>query len=343
MERCIYYKNEKKLTYIEQEHVITAGIGGMQKLKKGYVSDKANKEFSVIEMEILRESHVHLIRLFSGIGKRGSRSENKATKSKVQVMEEVDGDYILGYMKGKKPTMIPQVRIISDKEFGFSFPPELGEIANQRTNFINSLARLTKENYSHIKLVEDETVKIIGVYKNRIYTTCTNNEVKNIIDKICEAKVLSESEVQKKEHSTKFKLPLYIDNVKYEKWIGKIAFNTFAYLYGHELALALRDEFDEFRNSIIEDGDSKYIVKCSSESEIHHNEILGVNKTCHNIFISKSGENIAVKVNLFGTLLPSYLVVLSERFSDTLHPNGFVCDWENRKEYTLSEVLKNLK
>lgn len=47
---CIYTKeNDTEAHFRNQEHIIPACIGGMQKLPKGYVSDEMNTLFSALD------------------------------------------------------------------------------------------------------------------------------------------------------------------------------------------------------------------------------------------------------------------------------------------------------
>jgi hypothetical protein len=73
MRCCIYLKGtEPVLSFNSQEHIFPAGIGGIQMLPKGYVSDQFNNSFSKIELDFMRNSLIALPRQFYGPGKRGS-------------------------------------------------------------------------------------------------------------------------------------------------------------------------------------------------------------------------------------------------------------------------------
>lgn len=57
MERCIYCTDyDKNLKYNSEEHVIPAGLGGISKLPRDYVSDAANNKFSKYELKAMRYS-----------------------------------------------------------------------------------------------------------------------------------------------------------------------------------------------------------------------------------------------------------------------------------------------
>ena len=70
MTQCIYYKkSEQHLRFDKEEHVIPAGLGGIQKLQRGTVSDEANEKFSKLETVVLRNSFIGLNRMNNGPGK----------------------------------------------------------------------------------------------------------------------------------------------------------------------------------------------------------------------------------------------------------------------------------
>lgn len=53
---CIYYKDRKNLHYAKQEHIVSAAIGGIKKLPKGYVSNEFNSGISKLEQDSLGEA-----------------------------------------------------------------------------------------------------------------------------------------------------------------------------------------------------------------------------------------------------------------------------------------------
>ncbi len=70
MYKCIYLEKED-LTFNSREHVIPAGLGCIDKLPIGVVSDEANNLFSKYEKIFLEESFVGFVRKLN-IGKRGN-------------------------------------------------------------------------------------------------------------------------------------------------------------------------------------------------------------------------------------------------------------------------------
>ena len=105
---CLYLDGSEELTYVDQEHVFPAGLGGKAMLNKGIVSDQANKLFSKMELKLMRESLLAMDRMLFGPGKRGSLTPTDASKSLVNVAVQDDGKPILAYTAAGKPYCIPQ-------------------------------------------------------------------------------------------------------------------------------------------------------------------------------------------------------------------------------------------
>lgn len=71
MENCIYIESNISLTYNKQEHVLPAGLGCVDKLEQGLVSDQANIIFSKYELDFLENTPLGFVRQ-RNIGKRGN-------------------------------------------------------------------------------------------------------------------------------------------------------------------------------------------------------------------------------------------------------------------------------
>ncbi|MDD4562431.1 MAG: hypothetical protein PHW39_05090 [Syntrophomonadaceae bacterium] len=82
---CIYLKQTKPdLKFTKREHVIPAGIGGIEKLPSGYVSDAANEFFSSIELIALRKTFLAVNRENVGPGKRGTLNVKKVKSPSIR-------------------------------------------------------------------------------------------------------------------------------------------------------------------------------------------------------------------------------------------------------------------
>ena len=192
---CIYLEDNGDLTYKKQEHVFPAGLGGIQMLDHGVVSDQANELFSPLELKLQRESLISIDRMFYGPGKRGSHKPEKASKSAVNVGLQDDGKPILCYTAAGKPYNIPQMYRI-DKEVIVSLPDKEHIIEEQMEQFLSDLKKFNgKYVFLKSEYVSSNSF-IIGCFEGKYYVatnserpddSCINAEIKCFI----ELKVLS--------------------------------------------------------------------------------------------------------------------------------------------------------
>ena len=154
MNKCIYLGDDANLTYRNKEHVISAALGGKNKLPHGYVSDKANMLFSKYELKCLRYSPLMNARVKYGPAKRGSLKLDSIDIPDVHTLEPYPRQteyYIcpLGFLFKEKAYILPQLILIPNKN-GKLMSATLNSTylsLNQRINFINWLICLIIQNY----------------------------------------------------------------------------------------------------------------------------------------------------------------------------------------------------
>ena len=135
---CIYYGVSPSLTYKNQEHVFPAGLGGNKKLPNDYVSDQANKQFSPMELKLMRSSLISFERMMFGPGDRGSLQPRKASKSFVNVGVQDDNEVVLSYTALGKPYNIPQIHLYMDNA-RLSIPSGRSETSQQISQIVDCL------------------------------------------------------------------------------------------------------------------------------------------------------------------------------------------------------------
>ncbi len=338
--KCIYYKDDLELTYKTKEHVISAGIGGSRTLPLGMVSDQANRIFSAMELEVLRNSPISLNRYFYGPGKRGSSSDKKRTKSPILIMESENELVNLGYLELGEPKLIPQIRLNEKNEISFHCNSDIGDTHEQQLIFFEQLKYFKMELLEEVK--EKKVSKknfVLGFLKDRWYMFSNISEInQNIEDYISKISLedIKESKTINTEKNVKAGGYLRIDE-RYLRFLGKTAFNTFAYLYGHEIALL--PEFDKLRNWIIKGGENQFVKHLYNESNIL--DYYKVPEDAHSILFHQKNEIVFAEVRIYGETLPLPCVVLTEKFSKKNSSNGFICDWKIKEEITLYELLRS--
>lgn len=194
MNKCIYLKeSDDTQTFNKAEHIFPAGIGGVRKLPKGYVSDNVNGIiFSKMELDFMRNSVISICREIEGPGKRGSLSLKKATKSKVGISKDEEGQVKLAYIKKAKPYSIDQIKISEFKVVGLT----IGKSENKSDyenlkEFVIKLERFVEgyKNY-HITYIKDISIDLetilIGEFDSHWYLASNKNEIDiyNVIEGI---------------------------------------------------------------------------------------------------------------------------------------------------------------
>lgn len=132
-------------------------------------------------------------------------------------------------------------------------------------------------------------------------------------------------------------LPEYLYNREIDsRTLGKIAFNSLAKIKGKDYVL--KPEFDEFRNWIIGGNNDWY--HCKMGKEIIASTQIMPNQSHYCVFVD-DGEYLIADVCLYNCWRKMFVICRS--FDDTfVIPKGYICDWKNKKEFTLMELMQEL-
>lgn len=339
---CIYLQNSSNLTYEKQEHIFPAGLGGTRKLPKGVVSDQANELFSPMEKLLMESSLISMMRMHYGPGKRGSFSKNRVSQSQVTITRGSNGLMELTYTALSKPYSISQ-------------------FTKDNTHYHISL-RMPKDNESMIMVFEDfcgllscfddkfvhlqskellDNQMIIGVHNRKLYcaTKKERPQVENIKKEI-EFFLSSVSKVNKNEQFDLLKEKVtqfhrFEESSVIARMYGKIAINVLAHLKGEEFVK--EKELDDFKRWILQgEGDLYYTTLPRG---ILNEKIVKVfPKRSHwCLFTQYEGFPFAI-VCFYGNWQRSFKLT-KEKKSWFPNPQGYICDWENKKEYKLNEYV----
>ncbi len=345
MKKCIYLKEtEPEVTFKSGEHIIPAGIGGIRKLDNGMVSDKFNTEiFSSIELDFMRNSIIAIPRQFVGPGKRGSLSEKKASKSKVHIVSE-NGDFSdasLGYIKLAKPHQIPQFKIIDETEVHIIFDQSDGDYNVQLLNFIEILKKFDgKYNtiaYNKIPLNQ----VLLGNFKGKWYLGVHDRDINPPLEEYIN-KLINQSSILNEQpnfgiaqvtcnQQTSFNVENYF------RVCAKIVFNFLAFSHGSDFVL--QEKFDPIRQWIVNGGENKFanlIDKTRQNKQMF--KYIPFPEQAHRIIIAKENNHLLGILSLYGEHFDT-IVMLCDDFKEEYVIDGYICDWVNKKEYTLLEYI----
>ena len=335
---CIYFGNRQDLTYTKQEHVFPAGLGGIKMLSKGVVSDQANELFSPLELKLMRTSLISTERMLSGPGKRGSLSPKDATKSNINVGLQDDGTPALCYIVAGKPYYIPQFHV-QKSQMPVAVPKEDGDEGELFNRFITSLSRF-KDKFVHLQsehIAPDEI--IVGFSDERYYVATSserpsNEKVKSLISFFVNHFEMRETKKGAHHIKQSFRIEESPDTARA---YAKTAMNALALLKGENYVC--NHNFDEIREWIVTGGPNSKFV---SLPYIQSKQPDGISKIVPEqahwcVFINIDGylEAIVCFYNHISRHFPIGKLP-DETIFDT---DGFICDWKNRQEYTLLQII----
>lgn len=339
---CIYYGDNSSLTYQKQEHIFPAGLGGVQMLPKGYVSDQANNLFSPLEGKLMHDSAISLMRAVYGPGKRGSLRPKKASKTKIVALQGKDGKVALGYLSGKHGYYINCAAISKSKEkFVFTIasnehtaPEQAWE--NFRTAFSKFEGRYVLVSTTYLE--PDEL--LLGFYEEKYYIAlgvdCTFETVQKILPLIINAKNSGKS--RKRNDQPRFDIPQE-ESDETGRIYAKVAINTLAALKGD--AFVQHPRFDAVKAWILgqsDDDNYTQLPRITQENPLHFPEH---SHWC--LFGVYEGKLYAV-VCFYDTV--SRYFELADTISELDCTNGrnfgLICDWKNKVELTLDQWIQGM-
>jgi len=126
-------------------------------------------------------------------------------------------------------------------------------------------------------------------------------------------------------------------NDEYFRIFGKIAFNVLAMIQGEEFVN--EGHFDDVRKWIAY-GCSNNFAAILQTNPLQ-NIGLPIPEDAHSILISRSGEMVVATVFLYNHF--GVQILLSNTFNGELLIDGFICDWNNKKEFSFFEYLQDTR
>jgi hypothetical protein len=354
---CIYLKQTKPdLKFTKREHVIPAGLGGIEKLPRGYVSDAANEFFSPIELIALRKTFLAVNRENVGPGKRGTLNVKKVKSPSIRVLKDTDmnGDnFKLGFVFAGETYMIPQLQMdFNDAESSykptyFSTSLEVEDGKQILCDFRQKLIRFLRNRDRSYKLVHmpfqtDKHFINIGSYNGNWFAATSHKTINmDYLALFCLKDIVGEN-LEGTEPEWKGKL---LQNYQYKlDWninefyflYAKTAFNTLALFKGSEFVLS--DLFDPIRNAILNPEQCKeFVIDYLKPAESMIDKMKKTPSKSHYVIITSLESNIVAYVGFYNERSPA-IIKLAENYHGECFIDGLVCDWVNKKEYRLSEL-----
>jgi len=351
---CIYLNNRTDLHYDKQEHIIPAGLGGIAKLAQGVVSDEFNFPMSGLEKRYMNDSiFAGFSRMVQGPGERGNLADDKQVRSHVHVLVNKDDphDLTLGYIKKGVPHELSQFCYnIRTKAVRVQFANDHKTEVQGKIDELLTICR-TIRSLKTYELTSDllpPDVFIFGYLHGRnrpeAYFAKNSQADLNFSPELIEefgAKLTLDPQAAATGSNHVISNRTNTLEPDFYRVPGKTAFNYLAQLKG--AAFMQQDCFDSIRSWITNGGDNNF-VKLVQEKDHAVQRIVGLLPPyAHAVLISQGQGYIFGHVVIYGHWVN--LVVLT-RNAPALPPSnitGLICDWKNRRELSLENLLHHVR
>lgn len=329
---CIYYGDKPNLTYNSQEHVFPLGLGGIQMLPKGAVSDQANNEFSKLELHFMRESFVSFNRSMEGPGSTSKHKHSAASESRVTV--GMTDKPTLGYLISGKPHVIYQFCVF-EKHAGLSMPTDgnievfKGKLRNYQNQFVYLQSRLLNENDF-----------IVGYHKGKYYVATKTQENRDIIASRLKFEISRFLNAKENtnfiEESNLVTLDVQINESNItERAYAKVALNILTHLFGIEYT---SNNFSELKEWIVSGiGKNVYTKRVPSNDVTCIDQL--VPESSHWCYFQPIDGHLAGVICFYNNSVCKRFLDFGIVDYPDKYPNGFICDWKNQREYTLLDLI----
>lgn len=366
-ELCIYTKQDgSEAEFKKREHIIPACIGGMKRLKQGYVSDEINHEFSKLELPFGRESISSIPRMFVGPGKRGSKNPKKkgGAGKKIAVMRSHEsGKLSLGYIQMGKPIMIEQLHIKEmedgQRRIGIGFDSVERDCVEKK--LAEWMEKLDAYNGSPTIIKSKDILvneMILGLEGKRWYLAIaekkSSDEAKEGMKKELELlkkfykkrdngeEMLKSGAIHVEKSQVTAEMKMAFNMHAYFRVVAKIAFNCLADLKGQDYVL--QEKFDAIRKAIVTGENIEQFVQLGGELKLFDGLAewaieKGFGSWMHMVLIIRSRRGLAAVVCLYGNSNPMAVYLSDEACQDFEEMDGLICDWEHKREMSFLDFI----
>lgn len=366
MALCIYTReDENTATFASAEHIFPACIGGIRCLPRGWVSDQFNNMLSRAELGFAREyPPIAISRMFSPAAGR----KRHTGRDRIGVFQNTENgtDYMLGFIYNMKPFPIDQIIIPGTPpagEDGSTYAVRvIAAPSSTRTNDeqIRSFWQKLREYNGSPTCIKDKKLPAktywLGCKDKRWYLGLNSEEnpeiikpklqglVQQVSSQDIEAALCGHSGPIKEEHHVVSSFQYSVNTKDYLRVSAKIAVNCLAFLKGRETVLS--PAFTPLKEAIqtgkaIEEfvwqieGPNPQMIAFAP-----YKERLSLGRQCHSAFFTQKEDWLYCLVSFYGFDNPT--VVKMGKVPDYIGVDAFICDHENRAEYSLTDCAKKI-
>jgi hypothetical protein len=346
---CIYLGDKIGLNYTGREHIFPAGIGGIAKLPAGFVSDEFNEMISALELDFMRNSLVSIPRHFEGPGKRGKLAEKFHSPSKVSVLLNVkENVHALGYTIKGKPYEIPHISlntVTGETSLNFANDPSAGHESKisefhqwseqiEWDKTIELDGNMLPENLILYGITKLESGKLRSFIARNNLTQFQLNLA--MVQRIAEGYVTQSHEPSAVKYHAQVHAKATLSEDHYRIY-AKVAINFIASIKGLDFVQA--DRFKPVVNWVAYGGHNEF-ARLIPELNLFGTDALKFPPSSHYVIVSKVQKRMIAYISLYSSL--TVLLDFGFEMTEPFHECGMVCDWKNRREYSLLEYISTL-
>lgn len=366
MSQCIYTgATEKTESFRNSEHIFPKCIGGIETLPKGWVCDRINNSFSSLERSLARDNPlVAITRMFlPPMGRKKHKNRNR-----IAILQNISepNDYSLGYISNGTPYPICQLCITSETPLtdGAAVPVKIVVPPDEKMTFENQLQGFWKSLQSYdgrTHILKDSILPtnmlLLGQIDSEWYLGISDQQseetaqqaIHKLIMKMStihlQKEITDSGQVGKTEHQVhaRFTLEVNLDDIM--RVYAKIAINCLAKLKGHEYAM--EPAFDGVKHAILTgENIQNYVVMQDAPNTLkiilrQCGERSTLGSRFHSTMIFYNNGTLYAEITTFGGE-NTYLVILGQ-VSKLVSPDWYICDWENKEEYTLIDYVVQIR
>lgn len=362
MSQCIYTgADEATESFSKAEHIFPKCIGGIHTLPKGWVCDRINHSFSVLELGFARQNPiVAMTRMFlPPMGRKKHKNRNI-----IGIFRNTtdSNDYSLGYISDGIPRSIHQLCINSEIPIpdGATVPIKVVVPPDKQTPREDQIRKM----WERLRLLDGKVciiknkaipnnMVLLGYQDDKWYLGLSEqqngeiakNAIHALITKICATHtvedLLNKGQVGQTEHQVHAEFTVQANLHDIMRVYAKIAVNCLARLKGHDYVMD--PAFDGLKHAILTgENIREYVIPQNAPNTLktifsQFGERLTLGSKYHSATVFYNNGTLYSEVAIYGYDNP-YLVKLGA-VAKYDFVDCYVCDWENKAEYTLIDCV----
>lgn len=362
MAQCIYTgADETTESFSSAEHIFPKCIGGIHTLPKGWVCDRANNSLSSLELGFARKNPtVAITRMF--LPQTGRRKHQNRNIIGIFRNTTDSDDYSLGYISNGIPRSIHQLCIRTEIPIpdGSTIPLKVVVPPSDTKTYEMQVCALWEQLQSfdgNAIILKDKSLPkdllLLGHKDSRWYLGLSEHQNKEVAKREISTfttkmttihsagDLLDKAQIVQSEHQVHTHFSMQANLYDIMRVYAKIAVNCLARLKGHEYVM--NQAFDGIKHAILTGENIKdYVFMLNEPNSLktifgQFDGRLTLGSKFHSATIIHNNGTLYSEVALYG--YDNSCLVKLGHVSEYGFTDCYICDWENKAEYTLIDCV----